>query len=229
MNKGIFYGVSVGPGDPELLTIKAVRAIERCNIIATPKTGGEKTLALDIAKNAVNFEGKEIIELDFLMTRDRELLAKNHQENADKIIKYLDDGKDVAMLNLGDVSIYSTFSYLLEIILEAGYKAELVAGVPSFCAVAAKLQTSLTEMKKPLHIIPAGHDCLSESLDLAGTKVLMKTGSGLPRVREELKTRGLYEKASLVQNCGLPNEIICKSLDTAGDDASYFTTIIVKD
>lgn len=229
MDKGIFFGVSVGPGDPELLTIKAVRAIEHCNIIATPKTGGEKTLALDIAKNAVDFAGKEIIELDFLMTRDRELLEKNHSENADKIMAQLAKGKDVAMLNLGDVSIYSTFSYILDLVLEAGYKAELVAGVPSFCAVAAKLQTSLTEMKKSLHIIPAGHDCLEESLDLAGTKILMKTGSGLPRVREELKRRGLYEKASLVQNCGLPNEIVCKNLDTAGDDASYFTTIIVKD
>lgn len=229
MNKGIFYGVGVGPGDPELLTLKAVRAIEHCDIIATPKTGGEKTLALDIARGEVDFSRKTIIELDFLMIRDKVQLQKNHAENAMKIIEYLERGQDVAMLNLGDISIYSTFSYILEIICEHGFDAVLIAGVPSFCAVAAKLQTSLTEMKKPLHIIPAGHDCLEESLDLMGTKILMKTGSALPKVKQELRARGIYEKASLVQNCGLANEKICKSLDDADEDAGYFTTIIVKD
>ena len=92
--------------------------------------------------------------------------------------------------------------------LEQGYRAEVVAGVPSFCAVAALLQQSLTEMSHPLHIIPAGHGSLEENLALPGTKVLMKTGKALPQVREALRRPGLYEKASLVQNCGLPTHCL---------------------
>ncbi len=113
MEQGIFYGVGVGPGDPELLTVKALRTIERCPVIAAPETRGEKTLALDIARQAVNLEGKTILPLQFLMTRDKQALDQSHRQQAQKIIAYLEQGVDVAMLNLGDVSIYSTFSYIL--------------------------------------------------------------------------------------------------------------------
>lgn len=228
MEKGMFYGVGVGPGDPELLTRKAVRIIEQCPVIAAPETRGGKTLALDIARQAANLEGKTILLLQFLMTRDRQALERSHREQAQKIMGHLEQGRDVAMLNLGDVSIYSTFSYLLEIVKEAGFEARVVPGVPSFCAVGALLQQSLTEMSLPLHIIPAGHPGLEQSLALPGGKVLMKTGKALPEVRQALRRQGLYEKASLVQNCGLPNQKICRSLDDAEDDAGYFTTIVVK-
>ena len=229
MEKGTFYGVGVGPGDPELITLKAVRAIERCPVIAAPETRGEKTLALDIARGAVDLTGKTILRMQFLMTRDKQALEESHRRQARQIMEHLDAGRDVAMLNLGDVSIYSTFSYILEIVLEQGYRAEVVAGVPSFCAVAALLQQSLTEMSHPLHIIPADHGSLEENLALPGTKVLMKTGKALPQVREALRRQGLYEKASLVQNCGLPTQVVCHSLDEARDDIGYFTTIVVKE
>lgn len=228
MAKGTFYGVGVGPGDPELMTLKAVRVLELCPVIAAPETKGENTLALDIARGAVDLAGKTILPLAFLMSRDKAALAQNHLEQAKKIMEQLDAGLDVAMLNLGDVSIYSTFSYILEIIARAGYPCQVVAGVPSFCAVAALLQCSLTEMRKPLHIIPGGHGNLEEHLALDGPKVLMKTGKALPQVRQLLKEKGLYEKASLVQDCGLPSQRVCPSLDDA-DEAGYFTTIVVKE
>ncbi len=228
MEQGIFYGVGVGPGDPELLTVKALRTIERCPVIAAPETRGEKTLALDIARQAVNLEGKTILPLQFLMTRDKQALDQSHRQQAQKIIAYLEQGVDVAMLNLGDVSIYSTFSYILEIVKEEGFQAQIVPGVPSFCAVGALLQQSLTEMSLPLHIIPAGHPGLAQSLALPGGKVLMKTGKALPEVRRALRKQGLYERASLVQNCGLPDQKICRSLDEAEDGAGYFTTIVVR-
>ncbi|WP_458861649.1 precorrin-2 C(20)-methyltransferase [Acidaminobacterium chupaoyuni] len=229
MDKGKFYGVAVGPGDPELMTLKAVRVLNECEVVAAPETKGEKTLALDIASGAVDLSGKELVTLQFLMTKDPQKLEENHRLQAEKIMRCLEEGKSVAMLNLGDVSIYSTFSYLLEQIKQAGYETQVIPGVPSFCAVAALLQQSLTVMNKPLHIIPAGHEGLEESLDLPGTKVLMKTGKAMPLVRRALKERGLYEKASLVQNCGLPEQHICRSLDEADDSIGYFTTIVVKD
>ena len=119
MKKGTFYGVGVGPGDPELLTLKAIRAMEHCPVIAAPETRGEKTLALDIARGAVDLSQKTILTLEFLMTRDKQKLEESHRAQARAVMEYLDQGQDVAMLNLGDVSIYSTFSYLLEIIKEA--------------------------------------------------------------------------------------------------------------
>ena len=217
MKKGTFYGVGVGPGDPELLTLKAIRAMEHCPVIAAPETRGEKTLALDIARGAVDLSGNTILTLEF------------HRTQARAVMEYLDQGQDVAMLNLGDVSIYSTFSYLLEIIKEAGYETEVIPGVPSFCAVAALLQQSLTVMRQPLHIIPGGHGNLEEHLSLPGTKVLMKSGKSLPEVRETLDKLGLSHKASLVQNCGLPDEKVCRDLAEGIPEAGYFTTIVIKE
>ena len=86
MEKGTFYGVGVGPGDPELITLKAVRAIERCPVIAAPETRGEKTLALDIARGVVDLTGKTILRMQFLMTRDKQALEESHRRQARQII-----------------------------------------------------------------------------------------------------------------------------------------------
>lgn len=228
MNKGKLYGVGVGPGDPELMTLKAVRAIERCPCVATPETSGGKRLAFDIASGAVDMTGKEILPLRFLMTRDEAAQARCHEELADAVAARLDAGRDVALLNLGDVSIYSTFAYLMDILTGRGYEAVMIPGVPSFCAVAAALGTGLTEMNEPLHIFPAGGMELSEALALRGSKVLMKTGKSMPEVRRALREAGLADKTMLVQNCGLPDEKVCRSLDDASDDISYFTTMIIR-
>lgn len=228
MNKGTLFGVGVGPGDPELMTLKAVRTIERCPCIATPETAGEKTLALTIAAGAADLTGKKILPLRFLMTRDKEAQARCHEALADQIAARLDGGTDVAMLNLGDVSIYSTFAYLMDILTQRGYAVVMIPGVPSFCAVAAALGTGLTTMNEPLHILPASGMELSEALALKGSKVLMKTGKSMPEVRRVLTEKGLADKTMLVQNCGLPNERICRDLSEAQDDISYFTTMIIR-
>ncbi len=226
--KGKFYGVSVGPGDSELLTLKAVRVIKNCPVIASPVTKGENMLALSIAKGAVDMTGKEILPLEFLMTRDKDKQHESHEELTKTIAEKLDMGKDVAMLNLGDASVFSTFSYILKLIDAMGYESEVIPGVTSFCAIAAKLKTSLTTMNEPLSIIPASHGCTEDALKIKGSKVLMKAGKGLGAVKEELKLAGLYEKASLISDCGLNSERICQSLDEAEDDMGYFATIIVR-
>lgn len=224
---GKLYGVSIGPGDPELLTLKAVRIIKDSPVIATPQTAGEKTLAYDIVQSVVDMSQKEIMKLEFLMTRNHGLLVERHQLIASQIAEQLDQGKDVAMLNLGDVSVFSTFSYMMNILTEKGYEVEVVPGVTSFCAVAATLKTSLTTMHKPLHIIPAGS--LESVLELEGTKVVMKTGKAMPEIKAMLKERGQDHHVMAVQNCGLPNEVVCKTVDEIWDDASYFTTMIIKE
>lgn len=226
---GILYGVGIGPGDPELLTLKAVRIIDQCPVIAAPQTESGARLALDIVTGAVDVKDKRILPLCFAMSRDKELMKKNHQKAAQDVIGELEKGNNVAMLNLGDVSIYSTFSYIKAYVQAAGYQTVMIPGVPSFCAVAAVLDENLTpKMDTPLHIVPAGFAEMSEALKLPGTKVIMKAGKPLAQIKNVLKKEGLYEKTSLVQNCGLPDEKVAHGLDEADENGGYFTTMVVR-
>ena len=141
---GTFYGVSVGPGDPELMTLQAVRCLENCPVIAAPQTPKGGMLALDIAKGAVELSGKTILPLRFAMSLDPAVQKAAHIEAARAVKEYLDAGQDVAMLNLGDVSVYATFGYLQEILEAEGCKTVMLPGVTSFCAAAARLGQSLS-------------------------------------------------------------------------------------
>lgn len=225
---GVLFGVGVGPGDPELLTVKALRALERCPVVAFPKTRGETNLALDIVRRAgVCLEGKTLLPLLFPMTRDKAELVRYHDEAAEALFLHLRAGEDVAVLSLGDVSIYSTFSYLLTRVKEKDFPVEIIPGVPSFCAAAGLVQRSLTAMKEPLHIIPAGYEGSLDALSLPGSKVIMKSGSTLPRLCERLDELGLLPRSALVENGGLPNERIVSPLSRETESSGYFTTILV--
>lgn len=228
-NLGTFYAVGVGPGDPELLTLKAVRVIGNCPVVAAPQTKSGEMLALEIAHRAVDLTGKTILPLYFTMERDKARQRAAHLAAADAVEAQLRAGRDVAMLNLGDVSIYATCGYLMEILRARGVTAVMVPGVPSFCAVAARLGESLTGMDTPLHILPAGAAPLEEMLALPGTKVLMKSGRRIPQVVGALQAAGCLEKAAMVQNCGLPGEMVAADLTAAPAQPGYFATIIVKE
>ena len=130
---GTLYGVSVGPGNPELLTLQAVRLLRQCPVLAAPQTASGQMLALDIARRALGSEldGKTILPLQFAMSRDAAVLRASHETAASAVRPFLDAGQDVAMLNLGDVSIYATFGYLQEILQAQGYATAMAAGVPS--------------------------------------------------------------------------------------------------
>ncbi len=197
----MLYGVSVGPGDPELMTLKAVRILQACTVIAVPRSGSENTLvAFEIARQAVpEIENKRIMELSLPMTRDKQLLEEAREQAAKTLMDLLDAGEEIACLTLGDASIYSTYMYLHNRIVKAGYPAEIIAGVPSFCAAAALRGKQLTEAALPLHIVPGSYDCVEESLSWPGPKILMKSGKQLGRVKALLKEKGLLDQAYLVQ------------------------------
>ena len=227
---GTFYGVSVGPGDPELLTLKAVRCIEQCPVLAAPRTAEGRMLALEIVKGAVDVAGKTILPLQFAMSRDADTLRASHEAAAGAVREALDAGQDVAMLNLGDVSIYATYGYLEEILQAQGYPTARIAGVPSFCAAAAALGRSLTDgMEAPLTLAPGRH--AEQVLDAPGAKVLMKSGRQLPAALAALRRRGLLEKSAMACNCGLPEQTLWPDLSSydPARPAGYFTTIIVKE
>ena len=200
MNRGKLYGISVGPGDPQLMTLKAVNYIQMCPVVAAPRTAKKDSLALNIAAGAVDLSGKHIEYLDFPMTRDADVIATNRMAAADCIAVHLDAGRDVAMLSLGDASLYSSYSYLCQLLLGRGYEAETVPGVSSFCACAARLNRGLTDRDLPLHILPASMPDLSGALSLPGGKVLMKSGRSLQEVKCLLREMGLVERAALVSD-----------------------------
>lgn len=227
---GILYGVSVGPGDPDLVTLGAARVMRECDIIAVPRSGAGELAAFAIARRAVpEIDVKPLIELDMPMTRDAQTLEKTRAAAVETLCELLAAGKRVAFLTLGDVSIYATYMYLHDRVKQKGFTAEMLAGVPSFCAAAALLGESLTEAHQPLHIIPASYAGADEGLSLGGTKVLMKTGKSLGKVKQKLREHGLYEQAKMVERCGMEGERVFRSLDDADDCASYFSIIIIKE
>lgn len=222
---GILYGVSVGPGDPELVTLKAVRTIEKCGVIAAPLTKGEKRAALSIAEKACDISEKIVLDLPFAMSRDKNVLAETHKAAAEMIIPYLSDGIGVAFVCIGDISVYSTFSYIAKIVNEHGFGIEIIPGVTSFCAAAAAVGEPLVTGTEPLIVIPAGiENAEFEKLcTLNGTKVLMKSGKTLPETVEKLHGRPGFA----VENIGYPDQKIFCSLDKIGE-SGYFTAVVFK-
>ena len=135
----MFYAVGVGPGDPMWMTREACAVLEACPVIAAPQTASGEMLALSIAQRAAELGGKTVLPLSFAMSRDAAVRAEGYARAADAIAPELDAGRDVAMVNLGDVSIYATAYYVLDELRRRGYDTRMVPGVASFSAVAAAL------------------------------------------------------------------------------------------
>lgn len=182
--KGILYGVGVGPGDKKLLTILAVETLKNADMIVVPDTGGEKT-ALNIVSEYI--EGKKLMYCSMPMTRDAASLQESHRNSAELICAQLDKGLNLAFITLGDPTIYSTYIYVHRLVIEKGYQARIINGIPSFCAAAAKLGISLCDGKEALHIIPASYEGVDKLLALDGNKVLMKSGKSILNIKDKLK------------------------------------------
>jgi len=226
MKKGILYGVGVGPGDPELLTFKAVHALGESDVIAVPRSGGAEHVALQIVDRYIKW--KLILYCDMPMTRDKKTREEYHDKAADDICGLLDLGKKVAFITIGDPSIYSTYWYVHGRVAARGYETQIIPGVPSFCAAAAIAGQPLCQDKDLLHIIPASYSQSYTKAPLAGGKVLMKTGRGFLNVREWLRKHGELDRAVLVERCGMEGERIVTDLDQLDEPSGYFSIILVR-
>ncbi len=225
--KGTAYGVGVGPGDPEYMTLKAIRLIKENDVIAVPGKVAKDAVAYKIAAAVVpELADKELVPIYMPMVKDRELIDAEHKKAAKLVESYLDQGRNVVYITLGDSTIYCTFSYIQHYLEADGYPVELVAGIPSFCAAAARLNTPLTEWDEPLHVLPAVHK-LEDDLALGGNYVLMKSASQMAKVKDMLRRSG--RKAVMAENCSMENEKLYHSIDEIPDDAGYFSLIIAKE
>ena len=225
--KGILYGVGVGPGDPEYITLKALNLVKENDVIAVAGKDAKEAVAYKIVEATYpEIADKEIVPVYMPMVMDREEQKKNHQKGARLLEKYLDEGKNVVYITLGDSTIYCTFSYLQEIVEEDGYQTQLVAGIPSFCAAAARVNQPLVLWNAPLHIVPALHK-KEETLSLPGNYVFMQSGSHMSEVKEIFRESG--RDVFDVENCGMPDEKVYMSVDEIPEDAGYFSLIVAKE
>ncbi len=225
--RGIAYGVGVGPGDPELMTQKAVRLIRENDVIAVPGRDAKEAVAYQIAAAVVpELAEKELVPVWMPMVKDRARLEEEHRKGARLLEQYLEQGRNVVYLTLGDPTIYCTFSYLQHILEADGYAVELVPGIPSFCAAAARLNLPLVEWDEPLHVLPAVHKT-EDALDQPGTYVLMKSASHMAEVKALLRRSG--RDVSAVENCSMATEKVYRSVDEIPDDAGYFSLIVAKE
>jgi precorrin-2 C20-methyltransferase len=227
---GKLYGVSVGPGDPELMTIKAKRLIEEADAIVFPvRKSGEKSTALEIVKGTSDISGKRIKELLFEMTSDKERRRSNYNEAVKDIVSLLKEDMTVAMIVLGDLSIFSTYMRINTDIRERGFDTESVPGVTSFCDGAARAGVSLTMGDENLTVVPlvGNNEKIDEALNTESNIVFMKASASVKSISDKMSERGLNTKnATVVSNVGMEGQYI-GPLDTSRE-YGYFTTVIVK-
>ena len=222
---GTFYGVGVGPGDPELLTLKAARLICGCDELAIPHRDPEKCFAHRIACGAVpEAKDKPVLCIDMPMTHDKRLREAAYETGATAIMEELTAGRNVVFITLGDPSVYSTFAYLAARVAKKGFGVQWVPGVPSFCAAAAALQSPLCTDRQELHILPGSANA-ENALAYPGTKVFMKGELG-PLI-DAIEQNGRTAKAA--ENCGTENEHLYRVAEEIPKDAGYYLVTIVKE
>lgn len=228
---GKLYGVGVGPGDPELLTIKALKRIKESDIIAIPTKDKEKCVAYSIVLQAYpELKYKDCIQLDFPMTKDIQILERCNRYNTEQVATELEANRTVAFLTLGDPTIYSTYSSIHRSIREKGYEVEIVNGIPSFLAIAAKLGISLAEKDEEIHIVPATYG-VTDAVKMSGTKILMKAGKKLKEIKVSEINARIEDRESyiaMVENCGMLDENIGIGIENIPDVAGYYTTVIIE-
>ena len=227
--KGKLYGIGTGPGDPDLLTIKAINTIQKCDVVAVPQTGNGERIAFSIIEKYL--DGKTLLECRFSMEKDMAKRKEARQIAAAGIIQTLDSGKDVGFITLGDPTTYSTYMYIHEIIVSKGYNAEIIPGVTSYAAAAAALGVALCEGDETLTVIPAGrNENIDELLDRPGSKVIMKSGGSLSNVLEKLKKRGYGDNTQLVYYASMKGQRLYANIAEyeKSPETGYLMTTIVR-
>ncbi len=231
---GTLHCIGVGPGDPELVTIRAARLLGSVRHVVAPIARlNTESLALSIVRRYLR-EDAIVRECVFPMTADRAELSASWSEAAAEIDALLLAGHDVCFPTIGDPLLYSTAIYLSRALRSRRpmAKVSFVAGVTAFSAVAATTQIPLGEAKQPVTIVPGASDLdtLRRALARGGAVVVMKLGARLGSVLEVLAECGALGRAALVSRAGLPEQRVhldLTQLRTLGVEAAYLATLVV--
>ncbi len=234
MRIGVLHGIGVGPGDPELITVKAANILGAAKYVFAPRSRQEReSKALAIAKSFLN-ESAIVKELVFPMTKDEDLLQESWRQNAHSISEPLVNGEDACFLTLGDSTLYSTFTYvartLRTILPEA--QISIIPGITAFSAVAALTGFPLAVAKNPVTILPSSEnlELLESALKAKGSVVIMKVGKRLDKILDLLDELNLMERSVYAAKVGLEGQRLVKNLrELKGDPRAceYISTILV--
>jgi precorrin-2/cobalt-factor-2 C20-methyltransferase len=242
---GVLYGIGVGPGDPELLTLKGFRVLARVPVIFYPISGDRADgFALDILRRVFETEpgrgamaerplSERIRPLVTTMARGADVERPHWDEAAASVGQVLQAGQDAAFVTEGDPLLYSTFMHLRVALAERFPEApvEVIPGVSSVTAAAARALFPLAGMDERIGVIPATYDLdvLGRMLDACDTVVLLKVSRVLDRVLDILEARGLLPHAVFVERCGTPGERVVRDLRSLrGQRVSYFSLLLVR-
>ena len=233
MEIGTLYGISVGPGDPELIALKGLRSLQQAPVVAFPAgVQGKKGIAQQIVAQWLRPNQLQLA-LTFPYVQDMAVLKEAWQVAAEQVWQYLRQGQDVAFACEGDVSFYSTFTYLVQTLQQLHPEApvQLVPGVSSPMAAAAALGLPLTIRQERLVVLPALYTAgeLEAVLDWADVVVLLKVSSVYEQVWKVLQQRGLLLKSWVVEQATLPQQVIYSDLrDRPTLKLPYFSLLIVQ-
>lgn len=232
-SQGKLWGISVGPGDDEWLTLKGLRILQSVEVVACPQNRqGKPGMAYNIVKSHLRSPQK-ILPLDLPFVRDPVQLQQAWDAAGEELLPLLTQGQDVAFITEGDASLYSTFSYVAQSVhrLDSSIEITTVPGVCSPLAAMATLNMPLSLGAEKIAILPALYDIseLTATLEWAEVIVLMKVSSVFGQVWQLLKEKGLLEKASLVERVGSPEEKRYPHLVNLADyQPPYFSILIVR-
>lgn len=227
--KGKLIGIGVGPGDTELLTLKAAKVLESIPVIFSPKSAKEKeSIALSIVKPLLekrdDYKKVMIVEPIFPMIENKNELEKIWNSAADLVSQYLNTGRDVAFITLGDPSIFSTYSYLQKRLVD-DYEVETIPGITSFTACAAARNEALVEQNDILTVVPKIDKRISNVIEYSDSIVLMKASRNSTKLELKIKNDKRDKDIYSVQNCTRENE---KIIEGFSHEKPYLTTSIIK-
>ncbi|MEE9388095.1 MAG: precorrin-2 C(20)-methyltransferase [Paracoccaceae bacterium] len=223
---GVLYGVGLGPGDPELMTLKAARLIASASVIAYPALVGGASLARSIAADVLPAGALEIV-IEVPMTVERPPAQAAYDRGAAQVAEHLNAGRDVVYLCEGDPFFYGSFMYLFAR-LSGQFMVEIVPGVTSMTAVAARAARPMVARNEVLTVVPGPlpQAELVARIRGADSIVFMKVGRHLEKLRTVLLAEGLLDNAVYVERVGMAQEV-CLPLAQAPKVAPYFSMILV--
>lgn len=223
---GILYGVGVGPGAPDLMTLRAARLIGNATVVAYPTLAGAASFARSIAAELIPAGAVEIV-MDVPMSTEREPAQAAYDQGATQIAAALDSGQDVVCLCEGDPFFYGSFMYLYAR-LSTRYRVEIVPGVTSITACAAVAGMPLVARNERLTVLPGPlpEPELRARIDGAESVVITKVGRHLPKIRAVIADLGLTDKATYVERATLPQQVVLPLAD-APEVAPYFSMILL--
>ena len=223
---GILYGVGLGPGDPDLITVKSSRLISQARVIAYPSLAGGESFARSIAADLISPDAEEIV-MDVPMTVERAPAQAAYDIGAKNIAAALDRGEDVVCLCEGDPFFYGSFMYL-HARLVVDYQVEVVPGVTSITICAARAGMPLVARNERLTVLPGPLPAeeLRARIEGAESVAIMKVGRHLSKIRAVIADLGLTDKAAYIERASLPDELVCP-LAQAPETAPYFSMIIL--